>query len=170
MLKRKWASINFPCKFWNKHGVFLESLKCYKTKIYSIFEKLQNGKDGVNDIKVFFYDSVRMPSELGDHKLLTDQHLQWIYRYWGSNYQRANEFMNNLKAIFITKLRADNSKDETKHWEASELFIISKTRFSCSIKIKQYERNRRLYWINFQKHIRFFLSQTKRLLRCILIK
>jgi hypothetical protein len=40
--------------FGNKHGVFVESLKCYKTKIYSIFEKLQNGKDGVNDIKTFF--------------------------------------------------------------------------------------------------------------------
>jgi hypothetical protein len=24
--------------FGNKHGVFVESLKCYKTKIYSIFE------------------------------------------------------------------------------------------------------------------------------------
>jgi hypothetical protein len=47
MLERKWASINFPfASFGNKHGVFLESLKCYKTKIYSIFEKLQNGKDG----------------------------------------------------------------------------------------------------------------------------
>jgi hypothetical protein len=55
--------------FGNKHGVFVESLKCYKTKIYSIFEKLQNGKDGVNDISVF-YDSVRMPSELGTIKVV----------------------------------------------------------------------------------------------------
>jgi hypothetical protein len=54
-----------------------------------------------------------------------------------------NEFMNNLKAIFITKLRADNSKDEESI--EKELFIIGKTRFSCSIKIKQYQRNRRLY-------------------------
>jgi hypothetical protein len=52
--------------FGNKHGVFVESLKCYKTKIYSIFEKLQNGK--IDDIKAFFYDSVRMPSELGTIK------------------------------------------------------------------------------------------------------
>jgi hypothetical protein len=36
-----------------------------------------------------------------------------------------NEFMNNLKAIFITKLRADNSKDEESR-ETSELFIIAK--------------------------------------------
>jgi hypothetical protein len=27
--------------FGSKHGVFVESLKCYKTKIYSIFEKLK---------------------------------------------------------------------------------------------------------------------------------
>jgi hypothetical protein len=31
-------SIFYLCKFGNKHGVFVESLKCYKTKIYSIFE------------------------------------------------------------------------------------------------------------------------------------
>jgi hypothetical protein len=54
--------------FGNKHGVFVESLKCYKTKIYSIFEKLQNGKDGV--ILKRFYDSVRMPSELGTIKVV----------------------------------------------------------------------------------------------------
>jgi hypothetical protein len=59
----------FSIYFGNKHGVFVESLKCYKTKIYSIFEKLQNGKD-VNDIKAFFYDSVRMPSELGTIKVV----------------------------------------------------------------------------------------------------
>jgi hypothetical protein len=34
----------FSIYFGNKHGVFVESLKCYKTKIYSIFEKLQNEK------------------------------------------------------------------------------------------------------------------------------
>jgi hypothetical protein len=48
--------------FGNKHGVFVESLKCYK--IY-LFSKITKWKDGVNDIKAFFYDSVRMPSELG---------------------------------------------------------------------------------------------------------
>jgi hypothetical protein len=40
-------SIFYLCKFGNKHGVFVESLKCYENIFY--FRKLQNGKDGVND-------------------------------------------------------------------------------------------------------------------------
>jgi AcrR family transcriptional regulator len=56
MLEKEMGINQFSiyASFGNKHGVFLESLKCYKTKIYSIFEKLQNRTDGVNDIKVFF--------------------------------------------------------------------------------------------------------------------
>jgi hypothetical protein len=67
---------------------FFRKLKCYKTKIYSIFEKLQNGKDGMT--KAFFYDSVRMPS-LGNHKgcLLTNTYNEFSIRR--SNHQRANE-------------------------------------------------------------------------------
>jgi hypothetical protein len=71
MLKRKWASINFLfMQVLKQTWRFRRKLECYKTKIYSIFEKLQNGKDGVNDIKTFFYDSVRMPSELGTIKVV----------------------------------------------------------------------------------------------------
>jgi AcrR family transcriptional regulator len=71
MLEKEMGINQFSiyASFGNKHGVFVESLKCYKTKIYSIFEKLQNGKDGVNDI-LKFYDSVRMPSELGTIKVV----------------------------------------------------------------------------------------------------
>jgi hypothetical protein len=55
MLKRKWASINFLfMQVLKQTWRFRRKLECYKTKIYSIFEKLQNGKDGVNDIKAFF--------------------------------------------------------------------------------------------------------------------
>jgi AcrR family transcriptional regulator len=46
MLEKEMGINQFSiyASFGNKHGVFVESLKCYKTKIYSIFEKLQNGK------------------------------------------------------------------------------------------------------------------------------
>jgi hypothetical protein len=50
--------------------------------------------------------------------------------------------MNNLKAIFITKLRADNSKDE-ESIEKQAKFIMAVV--CSSIKIKQYQRNRRLH-------------------------
>ena len=39
--------------FGSKHGLFLESLKCYNSKIKKIFEKLKNASNGVEDIKEF---------------------------------------------------------------------------------------------------------------------
>jgi AcrR family transcriptional regulator len=41
MLEKEMGINQFSiyASFGNKHGVFVESLKCYKTKIYSIFEK-----------------------------------------------------------------------------------------------------------------------------------
>jgi hypothetical protein len=37
-----------------------------------------------------------------------------------------NEFMNNLKAIFITKLRADNSKDEESIEKQANYLLLAK--------------------------------------------
>jgi hypothetical protein len=42
--------------------------------------------------------------------------------------EQMNEFMNNLKAIFI-EIKADNSKDETSI-EKQANYLLSKTRFS----------------------------------------
>jgi hypothetical protein len=43
MLKRGINQFSIYASF-ETNMAFSESLKCYKTKIYSIFEKLQNGK------------------------------------------------------------------------------------------------------------------------------
>jgi hypothetical protein len=45
--------------FGSKHGV-LESLKCYKTKIF-YFRNHKTEQIGETMTKAFFYDSVRMP-------------------------------------------------------------------------------------------------------------
>jgi hypothetical protein len=54
-----------------------------------------------------------MPSELGTIKVV---YCNTYNEFADTEDQiitvQMNEFMNNLKAIFITKLRADNSKDE----------------------------------------------------------
>jgi hypothetical protein len=54
-----------------------------------------------------------MPSELGTKGcLLTNTYNEFADTEDQIITVQMNEFMNNLKAIFITKLRADNSKDE----------------------------------------------------------
>ena len=44
--------------FGNKHGLFLESLKLYKSNVSTVLDKLKKGTKGIEDIKQFFYDSV----------------------------------------------------------------------------------------------------------------
>jgi hypothetical protein len=54
-----------------------------------------------------------MPSELGTIRVvLTNTYNEFADTEDQIITVQMNEFMNNLKAIFITKLRADNSKDE----------------------------------------------------------
>jgi TetR/AcrR family transcriptional repressor of nem operon len=139
MLEKEMGINQFSiyASFGNKHGVFLESLKCYKTKIHSIFEKLQNGTDGVNDIKVFFYDSVRMPSELGDHKgcLLTNTYNEFADTEDQIISEQMTEFMNNLKEIFITKLRVDNSNDEASIEKQANYLLLAKHGLAAASRI-----------------------------------
>jgi hypothetical protein len=52
-----------------------------------------------------------MPSELGITRcLLTNTYNEFADTEDQIISEQMNEFMNNLKAIFITKLRADNSR------------------------------------------------------------
>ena len=54
--------------FGNKHGLFLESLKQYKSKVSATLVKFKNGTNGVEDIKQFFYDSISSNFKLGNQK------------------------------------------------------------------------------------------------------
>jgi hypothetical protein len=83
-----------------------------------------------------------MPSELGTIKVvLTNTYNEFANTEDQIITVQMNEFMNNLKR-FSLQLRADNSKDEASI--EKQAIIYGKTRFSC-IKIKQYQRNRRLH-------------------------
>ncbi|EIA09946.1 TetR/AcrR family transcriptional regulator [Flavobacterium frigoris] len=123
--------------FGSKHGVFLESLKCYKSKVFSIFEKLQNGTDGVNDIKAFFYDSVRIPTEMGSNKgcLLTNTYNEFADTEDQLIQDQMTDFMNNLKSIFIEKLKTDKSKDETTVDKQANYLLLAKHGLAAASRV-----------------------------------
>ena len=54
--------------FGNKHGLFLESLKQYKSRTFAILDKFKKATNGVEDIKQFFYDSVNNCNKEGNQK------------------------------------------------------------------------------------------------------
>jgi len=56
MLEKEMGINKFSiyASFGSKQGLFLESLKHYKSKVHAILDKLKKGTNGVEDIKQFF--------------------------------------------------------------------------------------------------------------------
>lgn len=123
--------------FGSKQGVFLESLKCYKSKVYSVFEKLQNGTNGVNDIKTFFYDSVEAPAKMGNHKgcLLTNTYNEFIDNEDQLIREQMAEFMTNLKNIFIEKLGVNTSKDSATIEKQANYLLLAKHGLAAASRV-----------------------------------
>ncbi|SRX55866.1 TetR/AcrR family transcriptional regulator [Aequorivita sp. CIP111184] len=112
--------------FGSKHGLFIESLKSYKLKVSNIFEKFSKASNGVEDIKQFFYDSVSIIYKEADQKgcLITNTYNEFSESEDLLIKEQMNLFMNNLKALFIEKLKMDATKnEETVHKQANYLLL-----------------------------------------------
>ena len=95
--------------FGNKHSLFLESLKSYKRKVNSMFEEFKNSNNGIEDIKTFFYNSVSICNENGNEKgcLITNTYNEFSESEDELINEQMNSFMNNLKELFMDKLKMD---------------------------------------------------------------
>ncbi|TXK72019.1 TetR/AcrR family transcriptional regulator [Mesonia sp. K4-1] len=123
--------------FGSKHGLFLESLKCYNSKIKKIFEKLKNASNGVEDIKEFFYDSVKIGSQLGNKKgcLLTNTYNEFSESEDFLIKNEMNVFMSNLKNIFIEKLNTDASKSEETVLKQANFLLLAKHGLAAASRV-----------------------------------
>lgn len=136
--------------FGSKHGLFLKSLKCYNSKIKNIFEKLKNASNGVEDIKEFFYDSVNIGSQLGNKKgcLLTNTYNEFSESDDVLIKNEMNVFMNNLKNIFIEKLKTDASKSEETVLKQANFLLLAKHGLAAASRV------------NTQKEIEDYIEMT----------
>ncbi len=123
--------------FGNKHGLFLESLKCYKTKINSVFEEFKNSNNGLEDIKSFFYNSVQICNEEGNQKgcLVTNTYNEFSELEDEQINGQMNSFMNNLKEIFISKLKMDASKDEETVLKQANYLLLAKHGLAAASRV-----------------------------------
>lgn len=139
MLEKEMGINQFSiyASFGSKHGVFLESLKFYNKITFSIFEKLQNGTSGVNDIKTFFYDSVAFPATIGDQKgcLLTNTYNEFADTEDQIIKDHMIEFMNNLKMIFIKKLSSNTSKDAATIEKQANYLVLAKHGLAAASRV-----------------------------------
>jgi TetR/AcrR family transcriptional repressor of nem operon len=123
--------------FGNKHGLFLESLKSYKANRKQLFDKLKNGSNGVEDIKHFFYDSVKVCNQEGNEKgcLLTNTYNEFSASENEIVNKQINAFMDNLKSLFIEKLRMNASKDEDTITKQANFLVLAKHGLAAATKV-----------------------------------
>ena len=132
--------------FGSKHGVFLESLKSYKSNTKELFETLKNSNKGVEDIKDFFYNSIKVSAFRGTQKgcFVTNTYNEFADSEDEVIKEQITSFMNTLKEIFIEKLKIDTSKDEKTILKQANYLVLAKhglaaaTRVNTEEEIKDY--------------------------------
>ena len=130
--------------FGSKHSLFLESLKSYKRKVNSIFEEFKSSNNGIEDIKDFFYNSVRICNENQKGCLITNTYNEFSEKENVQINEQINSFMIDLKELFIEKLRIDSSKDEETVLKQANYLLLAKhglaaaSRVNSETEIKDY--------------------------------
>ncbi len=101
--------------FGSKKGVFLESLKLYRSRIDAILNKLESSQNGVADIKQYFYDFLKFSREnnLAKGCLNSNTRNESGQNIDNDIKSKLDDFALCLKSIFIEKLES-NSKKEPK--------------------------------------------------------
>lgn len=94
---------SIQARFGNKHGVFIESLKCYKSKTKLLFDLFKNGFNGVEDNKQFFYESVRSSGKEDNQKgcFVTNTQNEFLEIEDSVMTEKMTSFRNILKILKI---------------------------------------------------------------------
>ena len=123
--------------FGNKHGLFIESLKSYKAKVNFMFEIFRNANKGVEDIKAFFYNSVKICNIDGNEKgcLVTNTYNEFSDKKDELINNQMTVFMDNLKASFIDKLKIDTTKNTETVLKQANYLVLAKHGLAAASKV-----------------------------------
>ncbi|WP_372745816.1 TetR/AcrR family transcriptional regulator [Lutibacter sp.] len=139
MLEKEMGINQFSiyASFGNKQGVFLESLKCYKKNTKEMFENLIKSNNGVEDIKEFFYNSVKVSGFRGNQKgcFVTNTYNEFAESEDVVIKEQIASFMNNLKEIFIEKLKMDPTKDEETILKQANYLVLAKHGLAAASRV-----------------------------------
>lgn len=139
MLEKEMGINKFSiyASFGNKHGLFLESLKSYKKRVNSIFEDFKNANKGVEDIKKFFYDSIRICDENGNQKgcLITNTYNEFSESEDALIQAEMESFMDEVKNLFIEKLGMDDSKDKETILRQANFLLLAKHGLAAATRV-----------------------------------
>ncbi|NRD19798.1 TetR/AcrR family transcriptional regulator [Winogradskyella eckloniae] len=139
MLEKEMGINKFSiyASFGSKHGLFLESLKQYKSIVNTVLEKLKHGTRGVADIKQFFYDSVS--SKLKDDNLngcfVTNTYNEFSESEDELVQEQMSMFMTQLKQIIIDKLKMDPTKDDATILKQANYLLLAKHGLAAASRV-----------------------------------
>jgi AcrR family transcriptional regulator len=143
MLEKEMGINKFSiyASFGNKHGLFLESIKYYKAQINSIFKKFEEANNGIEDIKKFLYDSVS--SNFNDDQikgcLVTNTYNEFSESDDPIIKEHMLSFMDNLKQLFIDKLKMDTSKNEETILKQANFLLLAKHGLAAAARVNTKE-------------------------------
>ncbi|MFB9055690.1 TetR/AcrR family transcriptional regulator [Mariniflexile ostreae] len=126
--------------FGSKHGLFIQSIKAYKIKVNAMFEKFKNARNGVEDIKAFFYDSIDIGRDgLEKGCLITNTYNEFSQREDALIKEQMSSFMDNLKKLFIEKLKMDATKDEATIIKQANFLVLAKHGLAAATRVNSQE-------------------------------
>ncbi|AUC85838.1 TetR/AcrR family transcriptional regulator [Polaribacter sp. ALD11] len=152
MLEKEMGINKFSiyASFGNKHGLFLESLKCYKARVSVILEKFKKASNGVEDIKQFFYDSLDIDYKGSTQKgcLVTNTYNEFSEKEDLLIKEQMTHFMDKLKDLLIEKLQMDTTKDEETILKQANFLLLAKHGLAAAARV------------NTQKEIEDYIEMT----------
>jgi len=139
MLEKEMGINKFSiyASFGNKNGVFLESLKCYKTQLNQLIQTLKDSPEGITGIKKYFYAFIvfSKETELGKGCLITNTANELKEDADEKIKEVLSKFMDDVKQLFSDKLRQDTTKNETLITEQADYLMISMFGLSSASRI-----------------------------------
>ena len=139
MLEKEMGINKFSiyASFGSKQGLYFKSLKSYRERTKVMFEKINLGTKGVEDIKEFFYDSLDVCKTEGNEKgcLLVNTYLEFCNSDDEQINNQIDYYKGRLRALFREKLMLDKSKDEETVLRETNFLILAKQGLSSVAKI-----------------------------------
>ncbi|WP_053972153.1 TetR/AcrR family transcriptional regulator [Mangrovimonas sp. ST2L15] len=123
--------------FGSKNGIFLESLNCYKKKLYQLLSSLRKNSSHIEDIKQYFYDFIAFSQEAGIKKgcLITNTAGEIREDADAQIKQTLKEFTEEVRTIFSNILKKDSNKSNEIVNQQADYLIISMFGLSMASRI-----------------------------------
>ncbi|NIJ44004.1 AcrR family transcriptional regulator [Wenyingzhuangia heitensis] len=155
MLEKEMGINQFSiyASFKNKQGVFLESIKCYKTKVNSIKDKLKKSNNGVAGIEQYFYDFLEFSKEDSLFKgcLVTNSVNEIKEETDATIMVELKNFANEIRDLFVSNLKQDDLIENTTIEKHADYLMNSLLGLSIASKVFNQQQLKNIIEVTFLK-------------------